>query len=94
MACSSDQHIVKWLHPFRDDGRRVTICVIRSKDTDEIVKTGESIVSPNDQFDRKVGRFISFKRAMTDIRLFKKEKRAIWDAFKSNIKMPETTPRV
>lgn len=79
---------VKW---YRRDN--TTFCQIKKDENDEIVVEGVAKKHVNDQSNKKISRWVSFKRAMDQAMnknlLNKEERSELWNNFRDNINQPQ-----
>lgn len=59
---------------------KATQCLIKDKN-DEVVCVGEAVLSPGDNFSRNIGRRLSMKKALTELKLTKEEKANFWNQY-------------
>ena len=65
VATNHGIYIVKWKHENQDEnGERKTHCFVRLADQKESVATGHAICSPEDNFNKQIGRKLSLSRAL------------------------------
>lgn len=79
---------VKW---YRRDN--ITLCQIQKEENNEVIVEGVAKKHVNDQSNKKISRWVSFKRAMDqaveNTLLTKGERSELWNNFRDNIKQPQ-----
>lgn len=83
------EYLVKWKHLYEvevDIGKQITyrvpkgtICKIYLEE--EKLAEGLAIVHPNDNFNKKVGRKVSFTKALNSMRFTKSQRTNIWKQY-------------
>lgn len=73
--------IISWQHENNNDKNNpsYTKCIIREVETNKVLSEGISTLSKNDTYDKKIGRKVSLKRALSGFP--KIDRKGIWNAY-------------
>jgi len=80
---------IDWAHFTDEDGSQPKGTQCRISDTTPshtVLAVGQTILSKKDQFDKKIGRKLSLKRALEAGSVSKQERKVIWNNYLNNDK--------